>query len=80
MSTINISLPEKLKKEAELLIEDGIYVSFSDLTRTALRNLIMERKLEIIAEETKSYEVKKKVPTLKSKKDIDSFTTSLTKK
>jgi Arc/MetJ-type ribon-helix-helix transcriptional regulator len=40
MSTINISLPQKLKEQAEVLIGNGYYASFSDLVRTALREAI----------------------------------------
>jgi len=38
MVTINISLPEKLKEEADDRIARGHYASFSDLVRTALRD------------------------------------------
>lgn len=44
MSTINISLPDKLKKEADKLIKAGYYSSFSDLVRTALRKLLAQDK------------------------------------
>jgi Arc/MetJ-type ribon-helix-helix transcriptional regulator len=40
MTTINISLPDKLKKQADKLIKDGYYASFSDLVRTGLRQMI----------------------------------------
>jgi len=40
MSTINVSLPPKLKQEADNLIKAGHYASFSDLVRTALREEI----------------------------------------
>ncbi|MCX6816570.1 MAG: nucleotidyltransferase domain-containing protein [Candidatus Beckwithbacteria bacterium] len=45
MSTINISLPDKLKADADRQIEAGYYVSFSDLVRTALRQLLPGNKL-----------------------------------
>jgi Arc/MetJ-type ribon-helix-helix transcriptional regulator len=38
MKTINISLPDKLKSQADNLIKSGYYASFSDLVRTALRH------------------------------------------
>jgi len=44
MTTINISLPDVLKKEADLLIKQGYYASFSDLARVAIRKLIARHK------------------------------------
>jgi predicted nucleotidyltransferase len=40
MTTINISLPDKLKNFADQQINGGYYASFSDLVRTALRQLL----------------------------------------
>ena len=40
MKTINISLPDKLKIQADNLIRAGYYASFSDLVRTALREVM----------------------------------------
>ena len=40
MATINISLPDKIKVQADKLVSQGYYVSFSDLVRTALRGII----------------------------------------
>ena len=40
MKTINISLPDKLKIQADNLIKVGYYASFSDLVRTALREVM----------------------------------------
>ncbi|OGK66383.1 hypothetical protein A2313_04105 [Candidatus Roizmanbacteria bacterium RIFOXYB2_FULL_41_10] len=40
MKTINISLPDKLKSQADNLIKSGYYASFSDLVRTAIREVI----------------------------------------
>ena len=48
MTTINISLPEKLKKQADALIKQGYYVSFSDLVRTAIRRLIEKHSVKAI--------------------------------
>jgi Arc/MetJ-type ribon-helix-helix transcriptional regulator len=39
MTTVNISLPVQLKSQADLLISSGHYASFSDLVRSALRQL-----------------------------------------
>ena len=43
MKTINISLPDKLKTQADNLIRAGYYASFSDLVRTALRETIAKQ-------------------------------------
>jgi len=50
MATINISLPDKLKIQADDLVDQGYYVSFSDLIRTALRDLmsVADKSLETI--------------------------------
>ena len=39
MESLNVSLPIKLKEEAQNLITEGYYASFSDLVRTAIRML-----------------------------------------
>jgi len=43
MKTINISLPDKLKTQADNLIRAGYYASFSDLVRTALRSVLINK-------------------------------------
>lgn len=43
MTTINISLPEKLKLEVDTLVKKGVYVSFSDAVRDNLREGLRER-------------------------------------
>lgn len=58
MKTINISLPDKLKTQADNLIRAGYYASFSDLVRTAIREVMSKQP------ETKNYtEI---TPSLKS--------------
>lgn len=41
MSTINISLPDKLKTVVDEQVQLGYYSSFSDLVRTAIRQLLL---------------------------------------
>lgn len=41
MATINVSLPDKLKSQADKLVKDGYYASFSDLVRSALRGQLV---------------------------------------
>ena len=73
MTTINISLPSALKSQAETLVTEGYYASFSDLVRDSLRRVIGTFELEILAKETKLAEKLGKTKTLKNKKDVASF-------
>ena len=73
MTTINISLPEKLKEDAESLISGGLYSSFSDLVRDSLRNVIAKNKYDLWYEEAKDDERAGRSVILKSKKDIDNY-------
>lgn len=69
MTTINISLPEQLKKEADSLIGAGYYASFSDLVRDSLRRVIYDGWYQ----EAKKDEKSGKAIIFKSKKDIDNY-------
>ncbi len=71
MTTINISLPDQLKNQADLLVSQGYYASFSDLARTALRQIISQEKLNLWLKQTKNDEAKNKAVTLNSDQDID---------
>ena len=77
MSTINISLPEKLKKEAEALVDSGLYISFSDLVRDSLRQIVAKNKYDLSTDEAKRDEKKGKARTLKTNKDVDDYIQSL---
>jgi Arc/MetJ-type ribon-helix-helix transcriptional regulator len=73
MVTINVSLPEELKNEAETLIDSGFYASFSDLVRDSLRHAIFRNKYDLLASEAKRELKSGKSVVLKSSKDIDNF-------
>lgn len=73
MVTINISLPEKLKDEAETLINSGFYASFSDLVRDSLRHAIFRNKYGLLTKEAKKDLKTGKAAVLKSDKNIDNF-------
>jgi Arc/MetJ-type ribon-helix-helix transcriptional regulator len=73
MTTINISLPTQLKGQADLLVSQGYYASFSDLARTALRQIISQEKLNLWLKQTKNNEVKNKAVILNSDQDVDLF-------
>jgi Arc/MetJ-type ribon-helix-helix transcriptional regulator len=73
MTTINISLPAELKKQADAVIKDGHYASFSDLARTALRQVLRDHKLDrMVAEAKRDYKAGKGT-ILRTKGDIDKF-------
>jgi len=73
MTTINISLPEKLKSQAETLVDNGYYVSFSDMVRASLRWLVERNKYDLWAEEAKKDLKKGKAVVLKSASQIDKY-------
>lgn len=73
MNTINISLPPVLKKQADALITAGHYASFSDLVRTAIRQLMTETIYDREAREAMEEYKKGKSTVLRDKKDIAAF-------
>ena len=77
MATINISLPLKLKSQADALVKKGYYVSFSDLVRDSLRRLIEKEKYSLWLKEAKADLKGGKAVTLKSPKDIDHYLKNL---
>lgn len=77
MVTINISLPEKLKKDADKLVKAGQYVSFSDLVRDSLRNSIEAKELDRLYLEAKRELKSGKAVVLKNKEDIDRYMKSI---
>ena len=77
MVTVNVSLPEKLKKEADFLVKSGVYVSFSDLVRDSLRSAIEENELDHLYSITKKDLASGKAIVLKNRRDINSFIKSI---
>ena len=77
MTTINISLPERLKEQAETLVKSGFYTSFSDLVRDSLRKIVSQNKYDLWAEETKKEVKERKAVVLKTKKDIKKYFDSI---
>ena len=73
MDTINISLPSQLKAQAELLIDQGHYASFSDIVRNALRLIIRTNYYDDMAQEAMEDYRKGKTKALRTKKDIYAF-------
>jgi Arc/MetJ-type ribon-helix-helix transcriptional regulator len=79
MATINISLPDKLKKQAEKMIKNGEYSSFSDLVRTGLRKIIREVELDMVFEEAKRDYLSGRANVLENIQDIDNYLKRLKK-
>ena len=73
MKTINISLPTKLKTEAQELVEGGYYASFSDLVRDSLRVAVSRNKYELMITDAIEDEEEGKGTLLKSKREIDNY-------
>jgi Arc/MetJ-type ribon-helix-helix transcriptional regulator len=73
MTTINISLPDKLKDQADALITEGHYASFSDLVRTSLRQIIFDRRLDRLVTEAKHESKTGKSIVLKTDEDVNKF-------
>jgi len=73
-TTINISLPTQLKEQAQDLIDNGHFSSFSDLVRTALRNLVTSHKdYDKMADEAWNEYKNGKAVELKTDEDIEQY-------
>lgn len=73
MDTINISLPTQLKAQADGLIDQGHYTSFSDLVRSALRLIIHENRYDQMVREAVEDHRLGKTKVLRTKKDIHEY-------
>jgi len=80
MTTINISLPDELKKQADALIAAGHYASFSDIVRTALRSVISDNYYDMLAKQAKEDYRKGKGTVLETHQDIEKFLDTIMKK
>ena len=77
MTAINISLPEKLKEQAQTLVEKGFYASFSDLVRDSIRQLIAENRYNLWFKEAREDFKKGRAKELRNKKEIDEYIKNL---
>ena len=73
MNTINISLPVKLKKQAQKLVTSGYYASFSDIVRDSLRQVVATNEYDLMAEDAKNDIKQGGGVLLKSQKKIDDY-------
>lgn len=77
MTTINISLPDKLKDQAQELVKVGFYASFSDVVRDSLRRLVKKNRYDLLAEEAKEDLKKGRATVLKNKNEIEKYMKSI---
>lgn len=73
MDTINISLPTQLKAQADALIDQGHYASFSDIVRSALRLIIRTNRYDQMVEEAVEDHRLGRTKVLRTKKDIREY-------
>jgi len=73
MSTINISVPKKLKENADKLVEGGYYSSFSDVVRAGLRNILQERDYGEMLADAKTEYLSGKTKSVKSKPELKEY-------
>lgn len=73
MDTINISLPTQLKSQADALVKQGHYASFSDIVRSALRMIIHTNRYDQMVEEAVRDHRLGKTKVLRTKKDIQTY-------
>lgn len=72
MKTINISLPAQLKTQAETLISQGYFASFSDIVRTSLREMIQKKTYDLYLREAKQELKNGKASVIENKEDVRS--------
>ncbi len=72
-ATINISLPIRLKAQADDLVAKGYFVSFSDVVRSAVRNLLNHSSYDMLLYKAKEEEKKGESVILSNDDEIDSF-------
>ncbi|MEK7592915.1 MAG: ribbon-helix-helix domain-containing protein [Patescibacteria group bacterium] len=73
MDTINISLPTQLKAQADALIDQGHYASFSDIVRSALRLILSTNQYDQIVQEAVEDHRLGRTKALRTKKDIEAY-------
>ena len=76
---VNISLPIRLKQQAEGLVSDGYYASFSDLTRSALRGLLGFSIYDTWAEEAKKEKRRGESTVMSIDADVDAYMNKICK-
>lgn len=77
MNTINISLPLQLKKDAQKLVDRGLYASFSDLVRDSLRHVIAKDKYDRMAQEAMQAKRKGGGVSFEDKRELAKYFESL---
>ena len=73
MDTINVSLPSQLKSQADNLVAQGYFASFSDLVRTALRRVMKDSEYDLLTEEAVREHKLGRSTVLASAKQIEKY-------
>jgi Arc/MetJ-type ribon-helix-helix transcriptional regulator len=79
MDTINISLPSQLKNEADDLINRGYFASFSDLVRTALRQVVKNSEYDLLSQEAIMEHRNGNSTVLSTSEEVDKYVQTVTK-
>jgi Arc/MetJ-type ribon-helix-helix transcriptional regulator len=79
MNTINISLPIQLKTQADTLVAEGFFASFSDLVRHSLRQVMAEQRYDKWAREAKRDEKAGKAHVINTVDNVDDFMSEIAK-
>lgn len=78
-TTVNISLPTQLKKDADRLVAKGYYASFSDFARATMRYALRDLRFQEIIDESKREEALGTATILNGPKDIEEFMSKIGK-
>ena len=78
-TTVNISLPTNLKKEADSYVARGDFASFSDFVRTTMRDALRDMRFKSIIEESKREEDLGTATILNGPEEIDKFMSNIGK-
>ncbi len=73
MTTVNISLPDQLKNQAQQLIVKGFYASLSDLVRDSLRRTIEKNRYDLLADEVEEDLKRGKGVKINSKIELEEY-------
>jgi Arc/MetJ-type ribon-helix-helix transcriptional regulator len=79
MTTLNISLPEKLRDQVNGLVKKGHFASVSDAIRTALRDMVLSEQLDGWVKDAKKDERTGGAVIIKNKLDLVGYSNLKTK-
>lgn len=77
MITVNVSLPDKLKDQAQDLVLAGYYASLSDVIRDSLRATVHRNKYDLLADQAERDLLENKGVVFKSKEEVRRYFDSI---